>query len=259
MDKIKLKDIDSWVYLSVVILILILLEFVGLDSFVRRQVEASAQPLMRVTTNIGFVLKSPYQVFADSYHASKRIQDLESRYSESLAMIGQMEALKEENQALRQIIENTDRKISTSIVSSAIVSYGEPYISSGSEEGVEVGDLVMLSNTLLGFVAKVSPHQAEVTLLDQISKNTVLVKTSSGAEGALVGDGKKIIIQEISKNDPVSVGDVVFTLGQKGVERDILIGKINFISDPAEAATKEAFVEQLVSFYDSTVLEVRTK
>lgn len=261
MDKknYNLKRINVWIYYLVLIFFLMLIEFVDLDVFFRKEAEKVLAPAMSFGTNIGYIAKKPFQIFADAYQASVKIQDLEIRYSESLATIGQLKALEEENQALRQIIENTDRKISDSIVTAPIISYGDPYINSGEEEGVSTGDLVMLSQTLLGLVESVSPHQSQVLLLNKMLDKSVLVKTSSGAEGIMVGDGKRIIVKEISKNAPISVGDRVVTLGQEGIERDLFIGKINYIIDSPELATKEAYVEQLTSFYDTRILEVRKK
>lgn len=260
MDRInKLKDINPWSALVVFVLFLLLVEYVELDVGLRSRLEKISGPLLGTGSNVGFILKSPYLIFSNAYNASKKIQDLEIRYSESLAKIGQLEALQAENKSLREIIENTDRIIGKSIVSSTIVSYGDPYIDRGKDDGVEVGDLVMSAQTLIGLIAQVSPHQAKVNLLYQLSSGGLIVKNEANAQGILVGDGKKIVIKDISKNDPLSVGDRIMTVGQKGVDGELFIGKVSFIVDQQEAATKEAYVEQVVNFYETRIVEVRKK
>lgn len=232
------------------------IQFVNLDRPVRSLLEKLFLPVQTKSAQLVLVLTSPYQVFLNAYQASNKIEDLELRYSESLAQLGEMNALKEENQALRALIENADRKISTSIISAPIIAYGQPYISSGTEEGILVGDLVISAGTLIGRVSKTTTHQSEVTLLSSEETQPILVRTEQNVEGIVRGDGKHILLTEIPSDAALHLQDRVVTAGQAGIKKDVLVGKVSFLRKDPALSTQEAYVEQLVSFYDSRVVEV---
>ena len=68
--------------------------------------------------------------------------------------------------------------------------------------------------------------------------------------------GKKILLTEIPKNAVLSVGERVLTVGQELIQPRLLIGQIKEIIDQPSAPTKQAIIEQLVNFYEASILEV---
>ena len=259
MAKLKneLSSKQIWLLFYLLVMIIFLVEYVGLGSYFRLQLELIVKPINQLSSTLATFARTPYEMLANSYSSTKRIKDLESRYSEALAVIGQLEAVKEENLALREMIGSSDRKIKHLVISGPVISYGKPYLGVGSDDGVKTGNCVLASQSLVGRVGKVSPHQSEVILLAQQASEPILVKTLSGVQGIIVGDGKRIVIKEIGKNDVIKVNDQVVTVGQEGVEKDLLVGKVSHIINEAELANQQAYVEQVVSFFESRLLEVR--
>ncbi len=245
-------------YLSVLLVIFIagVLQFVNLDQPLRQGGEKLLLPLQTQTARLARWLLEPYQLFQNAYQASNKIEDLELRYSEALAQLGEMNALKEENEALRALVENTDRKLTQNLISTPIIAYGQPSIGSGSQEGVMEGDLVLSAQTLVGRIGKISDHQALVILLSSEETQPILVKTEQNIEGIIIGDGKHIVLTEIPSDVELQLQERVVTAGQEGIQKDIFVGKISYIKKDPASSTQQAYIEQLVSFYDSRIVEV---
>jgi len=259
MAKIKneFSSKQIWLLFYLTVMIIFLIDYVGLGNYFRLKVELLLRPVNQLSLSLGSLIRTPYEILRNSYSSTQRIKDLESRYSQSLAIIGQLEAVKEENMALREMIGSSDRKINQVVISAPIISYGKPYVGVGSDDGVKSGSCILASQSLVGRVGKVTPHQAEVILLSQQASEPILVKTLSGVQGIIVGDGKRIVMKEIGKNDVIKINDQIVTVGQVGVEKDLLVGKVSYVINEAELATQEVYVEQVATFFESRLLEVR--
>lgn len=251
-----MKQNSSWFISVIAILFFLLAEYIGMTNGLRNVLESVLLPISGFGVSLVQVVRWPYQVLSNAHNAAARIQDLESRYAESLAALSRMKAVEEENQALRESIENTDRKLADVVVSAPIVSYGIPHINVGFQDGVEVGDPVFVSQVMIGRVSVVSPQQAEVRLLSNVLSGPVLVRTESGYDGVAVGDGRRVLLNEIPIDVDIVVGESVVTLGQEGIDRDLFIGKVKSIEKKPQNATQEIIVEQLVSFYEARIVEV---
>lgn len=251
------SEYQPWLVIWGTSFVLMLMSFGGLESPVISLVQQVIHPASQVSGQIITFCQQPYLAIKDSLASSRHVQDLESRYSECLAVSSEITGLKEENASLRQMLENADRSLSTSIIAAPIVAYGTPYIDRGEAENVATGDLVLVANTLLGRVGKISPHQAEVILLSQLDGRPILVKTESQIQGLIKGNGKKLELTEIPKEAPLKVNEKIVTLGQEGIAPGIFVGRVQTINENLTASTQRASVEQLVSFYETRVVEVR--
>ncbi len=240
----------------IIVGLFILFDLVGISRYVRGFFERILSPFSLVSSQIVYSVQQPFYLIAKSYNSGVKIRDLELRYSEVLAELGQMQALEEENQALRALIENADRKLVDSVVSVPVVSYGLPYIGSGTQDEVRSGSLVLSSQTLVGRVDQVSERQSSVVLLASAKLEPILVKTQSGVTGIVKGDGRHILLTEVASDAEIQVGDRVVTAGQSGIQPDIFIGKISYIVDDPAQSVKTAYVDQLVSFFESRIVEV---
>lgn len=254
---IEKRHILNWWVIVLVSGLLFLIEFVELDQPLRKPLEQVLQPGQRLAAQVATALQQPVNWVTSTHQTARKIQDLEIRYSEALAQLGEMQAIQEENQTLRQMLQNSDRSLTPTVIAAPIVSYGVPYINSGEAEGVTVSDMVLVAQALVGRVAKTTPHQSEVMLLSHPNSKPVLVKTESGATGIVVGNGKHMLLKEILSEVALQPGERVITTGQEGIAPDLLVGRIGTIKEDISAATQEATVEEIVSFYEARVVEIR--
>ena len=82
------------------------------------------------------------------------------------------------------------------------------------------------------------------------------MRTESGVEGVIFGDGKNVVMHHIPREIQVTEGERVFTIGQQGIQKNMFVGKIGRITADPSAPTKEAVIDQYVSFFDSVLVEV---
>jgi cell shape-determining protein MreC len=103
----------------------------------------------------------------------------------------------------------------------------------------------------------VAVNQSEIGLLSQESGPTILAKTESGVQGLIRGDGKRVLLTEIPVDVTLNVGERIVTQGQEGVAPNMFIGRISAVRNDPASAVQTALIEQLVSFYEASIVEVR--
>ncbi len=246
-----------WLEAMVVVVGLAVLEWVGVTQPVTAVVEQLARPFLLASLQVIKVSEQPYQLVVANQRAFRRIQDLEQRYAETLAQVGELQALRAENKALRELLAQPESQSQKMVVSAPIVSLATPAIAGGELEGIAVGQLVTVSGTMVGTVTATTPHQSEVTLLNSRRHVPLLVQTESGVQGLIVGDGRNVLLTELPREAEIEVGELVTTWGQPGVAKDIIIGRVRAIKNDVSAPVQTAVIDQLVSFYQASLVEVR--
>lgn len=253
----KRAEYRKTVALVLIGLLIILLEWVGLLAGLRSVGEKLWQPLLDKTGQLVWIATAPARSFSKTYKAARRVQELEQRYNEALSELSELEGLRVENQALKILLDNSSLDDQARVVTSPVSSFGTATLNAGRVEGLEEGMLVIGASTLLGRVTEVSQHQSRVSLLTQSQSGPILAQTQEGVQGIVVGDGKRVLLKELPIDAQITVGERVVTTGQAGVEPDIFIGQISDVQSDPTSPVQTAVIEQLVSFYETRVVEVR--
>lgn len=238
------------------VVVIAFMEQVGWVRPVRQLNEAVIAPLQTMGRGTVSAATLPYRVGRDSFRTHRIIQDLQLRYQEASAELTELEALRAENEALRAILENTDRRTEHRVIAAPIISYGTPFINHGQADGIAVDSLVFVHQTLVGRIAAVTPHQAEIRLLSHPNSDPILAQTQTGVTGVLTGNGRAVLLTEIPSDAQVEVGQRVVTTGQRGIEPDLYVGRITQVRYEPSDPVKEAVVEPGINFYQARVVEV---
>lgn len=250
----------SWtqlVIIPVVFLIVWLCELVGVAGLVRQSWEGMLLPVTVRVRSLMSWTNQPFQVVTDTNSILRRMQQLEYRYAEASAQLGELGALREENQQLKEALSSKKgTTTSETVIAAPLVSLAYPAIAAGEVEGVQPGNAVSVSETLVGTIGQVSPHQSQVNLLSQPDQRPILVQTEGGAQGIVVGDGRRVLITEIPSDQQLTVGERVVTLGQPGIKRDVFVGRIQQVEKSESAPVQTAVLEQYVSFYRARLVFV---
>lgn len=248
---------QEWLVTLSIVAIFLLAEFVGVTSPVRSAVAWAIVPFNLRVTQVLKATTTPFIYFESLSTAQRRIQDLERNYAASSAQLSEMDGLKAENLAMKEMLAAGQLSSEQRVLSVPIVAYGRPLIVGGTEQGLENGNMVLVSQTLVGLVTEVSSHQSEVGLLSQENGPTILAKTESDIQALVRGDGKRVILTEVPVSLELKVGERVMTQGQEGVAPNMFIGRVAAIKKEPSAAVQSATLEQLVSFYEASIVEVR--
>lgn len=254
-----------WRSLSVIVaasVVLAVLEFLGLGGAVRWPLELSVRPLTMIASQGWTAVSWPVTGWWQGRRLQYRLRDLELRYAELVSEAAAAHELRQENAALRQMIENTDRSLSESRVAAPITAYGTSYVGVGSRQGVEVGDPVVFNKVLLGRVSAVSPTQSRIELLTQANPQPLLAKVQTSepdqdqVSGLVSGDGRQLLLSEVATNAQLEPGQIVVTAGQVGVPPGLVLGQVIKTVDLPTAATQQAVIDSGVSFFDLQLVEV---
>ena len=240
---------------ATIFLVVVLGEWLGLVQPTVSFFERLLQPTVVQVSQVVAGANQPLVLLRKSFGAARRVQELEREYSQSLAKISELEYLEQENQELRRLFQ-TQEKTPAVVIAAPIISHGQPSISVGQDEGVVAGQPVLIAEMLVGLVKATTNHQSTVNLLFQNTTQPILVKTESGVEGLVVGNGKNILLTEIPKEAEVSVGERVMTIGQEQIQPRLVVGRIQQILDQPSAPIKQAVIHQETSFYEASIVEV---
>lgn len=237
------------------VVVLTLSQWLGLMAPVTNGVQTISKPLLGVFTTVLYSVGSPVRRLTVSYQAAARTEELEKQLNQALARVSELEQVDQENQQLREML-GAQARPQPSIIGSPIISYGVPTISVGSQQGVIEGSPVLTNGTLVGLIDSVSEQQAVVKLLSQAAGTPVVARTQSGAEGLVIGDGKRVLFTEVAHDQSLTPGERVMTVGQAHIPANIFIGKVQTITSGQSAPVQTAALEQLTSFYEVTLVEV---
>lgn len=237
-------------------LLLFVGDYVSIWSLVHQRLQASIyflqQPILYSTQKV-FQAESTLR---HMWQASQKLQALEIQYSQAITRLQEIEQVKAENRTLRRLIENTDRTLQKTVVTAPVVSFAQPAVLVGSDQGVQVGSVVVGEGTVLGIVSTVYPASSRVSLITHLHDKPILAQTQSGVQGLIRGENGTIWLTEVPSDIQIAIGERVTTVGQVGVPRGLLIGVVSSVSALPQDATQRIQVRQLVSFYTTAVVEL---
>jgi len=253
-NKVELQQ--YWLIILFAILFFFVVEQVGLLTSFRKVAERSIMPFQQFGVSVVYLIVLPYRATVASYNSYQKIQDLELRYGEVAAQVGELENLRIENETLRKIAQATVGSGLVDKVITPILGYSQPILAD-TQNQFRTGDPVFIEGVFIGRVGVVSQNQAQLHLLSQLFTQPVLAKTETGASGLIFGNGKEVLLQEIPIEKEVAVGQKIFTIGQAGILPNWYIGRIKQIQRSEGSPTQKVLVDQGVSFFESKMVEVR--
>lgn len=146
-----------------------------------------------------------------------------------------LELLRKENETLRMELGVSQARkfnLEAAQVLGAVPSVGakELLLGRGSADGVKIGDVVTSGSVALGRIVTVEGEKSTLQLLTDPSAQ-VLARTSQGATGILVGQFQSSDkLTKILQDETVSIGDTVFTSGEDGWPKDLVIGTVSKVT-----------------------------
>lgn len=253
---------NVWLGSILVVFLLAVLEYVGMLGWLRAGLEVSLRPLLEVGANVVRTVKIPAEMVRVASRRYTYVLDLELRYAESAAQLSELNKLRQENSALRALLENEEASSAAKTSQrqrriASILSYAQPTVSLGTADGIRANYLVFVSGTLVGRIAEVSEHEAQVRLLPAFGDADVLLaQTEVGVSGLLLGDGQEVLLKEIPIDASIQVGQRVETSGQVGVLPHLYLGRVGSIRREEGSPTQTAVIDQGISFYRTSIVEV---
>ena len=120
----------------------------------------------------------------------------------------------------------------------------EVTILKGSLDGINVGDIVLNEEGLIGTIKRVSNHSSVVSLLK--SADTKIAVKIGDMLGLLESDNGTLMVKNIVSNVEVNVDDEVYTAPFSLLGEDIYIGKVSEVLD--KDLSRQLIINPAVSF-----------
>lgn len=253
------KQKKQFQYFLLLSFLFLVFDLSGYTKIVKEKVTFLLQPIHVVSSQVVFRVSSPFLYLKKMGKDAVYLRELELSHAQLLAKVSEIEAIEKENHELRRLLENIDRKKEKRIITSPISSYTFPAIAAGLDEGLREGLPVFYRDNLLGIIDKAYPHYSQVSLLVSKDTHNIVAQTESGAEGLLVGTGKRVILDYVSQDVELTVGQRVVTVRQPGLKEGMYIGTISKIEKDPTALYQRAEVTQSVSFFETYYVEIITE
>ena len=236
----------------------------GLDKMDASQLRSSLEmKVIPVTNKVG----QPLVDITQSAKALRTWQDktrslvqMRQELGADLSRLNELDTLTAENKSLRSalnLVENqvfSDRDL---LLARPLVSYAQPTVTIGRDDGVRVGMLVSsLDRVWLGRISQVSARISQVELLTRSSSSPVLAQVNDSTQGLVKGRGDSLIFTDLPREMEIKVGQKVVAVGQPGVPAGELIGIISRIETLPTDAVHTASIDQLQDFYQVSMVAV---
>lgn len=128
------------------------------------------------------------------------------------------------------------------------------HIDKGSEEGVKNNLAVIYKDNYIGKVVETDPKKARVLMAsDPDSRISAFSQSDAGkAKGLLVGQfGSEMLLDKILHEEPIKVGDLVYTEGSEvEIPRGLILGQVSEVIQKDNEIFKQAKVKPIFEIGD---------
>lgn len=214
------------------------------------------------------LLPVQHAVFRSGAQAQKNTPEgkLKEENTKLLTQLAELEELKKENNALRDQFK-TEQPSPKKLLPAQIIGEKDDVIilDKGSSDGVNMGNVLVFKNNLIGRVITVSTHRSIAELLTKNGTSFTVKTSKTSALG--IGKGKgggSVVIENVVLSDTLEKDDIVVTKGDidekgNGYPPDLVAGKIVSVNKKASALFQRAEVEPLVDFKKMEMVFVMTE
>ncbi|MCZ7565731.1 MAG: rod shape-determining protein MreC [Burkholderiales bacterium] len=210
-----------------------------------RQVLAlAAYPIQQVAAAPVIAYGRLADFFASRSALQRENEALRAEQLRSAPALLALDALKAENEVLRETLAARTKLPQSSIFAEIVYAGRDPFsrkviVDKGSQQGVQLGQPVIDARGVLGQITRVHPLLAEVTLVVDKDHPVPVQVVRNGLRGVVYGsgDGATLELRHMATNAEVEVGDVLVTSGIDGVyPRGLPVARVTSVERDAAAA-----------------------
>lgn len=169
--------------------------------------------------------------------------------------LAKYQEMERDNKALRDQFKTTNPNPRNVLPATIIgVNENQLFLDKGQEDNVQQDDIVVLKDTLIGKVEKVSPHVAIVTLITHPLTSFTAETAKTLAIGVVKAQGgDTITLENVVLSDKLEKDDLVMTKGDVdekggGFPPNLVVGKVVSVNKKASNLFQSAQVKSLVDF-----------
>lgn len=259
-----MKDLleDSRLFLTLLLssILVILLDASGLLYFPKLVVQTFIVPVQFGVYEVGKSVLNQAEFLWNSRFAALENKALKLQLSQVISENAVLQKKINEDEALISQPSKLDPQVFDLLPARVVGFSSDLTIDKGAQEGVMVGEVVVYQENYIGEISQVNPRSSKIILpFDPSSKIAVFSQNQQGrAKGILVGQfGSELLMDKILHEEPIEVGDLVYSEGSEGqIPRGLILGKIEQVLENQNQVFKQAEVKPLFDFNDLDVVFV---
>lgn len=181
--------------------------------------------------------------------------------------LAQMDAIKNDNQALRSQFQDTvfspQQLLPVKIIgfSGSIDSPTVLISDQGTKSGVAPHQAVILGHTLVGEIGNVTPFNSEIILTNNKNFRTLGTSSDNKSSGIVTGQEDFILLDHVVITDTIPKNGTVVSKGEQnesgvGIPAGLVIGKIISINKSETEPFQSAIMKPLIDFRKLTTVFV---
>lgn len=213
-------------------LILIFADQLQLINIPKYAIQTVTLPIQQVIFNIGKTALGELNQFKSIKNLYQDNLSLRSENNLLKAEITQLQTVEEENKILKSQFEKLSPR-TFNLLPVAVVGWGDTLIiGAGQDSKIEIGQVVVQGDLLVGTVSLVSPKLSQIkTIFHPDSKIPVVIRhrqTGRQSFGQLVSRfGHNLELQEVSQQAPLATGDIIVTAGSDDLPKGLVVGEVD--------------------------------
>ncbi|MFA5126462.1 MAG: rod shape-determining protein MreC [Patescibacteria group bacterium] len=214
--------------------------------------------------DLGFLVRAGFLPNQPANSLLQKPDDMQRAYQELLSDNNRLQALAQENQQLRDLLDFKNQTrynlLPGQLISRDAVNHNIVTINLGRSQGLVEGQAVVVNKGIMvGKVMEVSSDTAKVRLLsDSFSKLTVSVSGQPNVSGLLTGSlGLGMDLSYIPQSQEIKQNDILVTTNlDLLIPPGLVVGKVEEVKAAAEELFKQAAVTPLVDLNNLTIVAV---
>ena len=255
--------IRSWKFKIIVCVFALMFGFMiyaaaagGAASVPERALKTATSPFVRLSTAVSNFVVNNVDKVANADRYKRENDELRELISQLNRQIVSIDDLKNDNRLLQAMldisIENPDfewpRNTCTIIHRNALDPFGSFTIDRGSNDGINLQDLVITRVGAVGVISKVAPNYATVSTIFSTEVEIGVLTTNANVQGIVQNDIELAVkglirVSFIERNAEISEGDIFVTGGGVTYPGNQIIGRVVEIYDDPNGMSKHALVE----------------
>ncbi len=224
-------------------------EETGVLHRVQESVGSLYTPITSGGVSISESIDESVQESENSRATDEELSELEDEIAELQAQLALYEEYVAEAQRLQDLLDLVNmydiQGTAARVIGRDSDSYSDVITASaGTNSGVEVGDTVIGSSSIIGQVISVSDETCEIRLITDQSSGVSVLLQSNREEGIVVGSLEGLLyLEDVDSSVSVQVGEVIISSGLGGSYiRGLLIGQVVQVTESVGDSSRQIVV-----------------
>ncbi|MBR4032529.1 MAG: rod shape-determining protein MreC [Clostridia bacterium] len=253
-----------------IVIFAVTLSAMGQTGPINNTLNIVATPFRYVGLKIGEAFHGFSKYFTSIDELDKENQSLIDEIERLEGELADSQAIKEENERLREYIEFKKTYPNLALTEALIISSESENhstiftLNKGREDGINVGMPVVISKGVVGSVCEIGSTWCKVRVITEASSSIGAYVSRSGEIGLIEGDISlkntgECILNYLPADADIEIGDLIYTSGLGSVyPRGLLIGEVTDIKTDEYLRAKIARVRCAVNFDSLTYVMIVT-